>query len=184
MDEKHMQHGRDWSGEDVAGWLASEKLDGVRAYWDGEVMWGRSGRIIPVPAGLARQLPPCPLDGELWAGRGGRGPVLSALRGRWSPAVRFMVFDRPGLDLPWAGRLAAARAALRGDFASVVEATPVTSSSHLRALYLHVRSLGGEGLMLMHPGVSHYHRFRVGHLLKLKRDPAPFWRRLLGALAA
>ena len=36
-------------GRSVAGWLASEKLNGCRAYWDGRQFWTRGGH--PVGAG-------------------------------------------------------------------------------------------------------------------------------------
>lgn len=184
MDETHMQHGIDWHGHDVAGWLASEKLDGVRAYWDGDTLWSRSGRPIPLPSHLRRQLPSCPLDGEIWAGYGRRGPALAAARGNWAPGVRFMVFDRPGLDLPWADRLAVAASLLRGDFCRAVDHVRVRDIVHLRELFAAIRARGGEGLMLMSPRITHYHRFRVGHLLKVKRFPGPWWAGFWNRLAA
>ena len=35
---------------EVAGYLVSEKLDGVRARWDGRALWTRSGHRIHAPA--------------------------------------------------------------------------------------------------------------------------------------
>jgi len=35
---------------DLAGWWMSEKLDGVRAYWDGENFFSRLGNRFHVPA--------------------------------------------------------------------------------------------------------------------------------------
>ena len=55
---------------DVSRYLVSEKLDGVRAVWDGEVLRFRSGRTINAPAWFVAALPKQPLDGELWIGRG------------------------------------------------------------------------------------------------------------------
>ena len=46
-----MMHGRDWHGEDLAGWYLSEKLHGCRAYWDGAVLWSRGDLAIGIPAG-------------------------------------------------------------------------------------------------------------------------------------
>jgi DNA ligase 1 len=175
-----MQHGRDWHGEDVTGWWASEKLHGVRAYWDGDTLWTRSGRAIRLPAALAGQLPTLALDGEIWAGYGEQAHERARAainRGDWQPGVRFMVFDRPGHDGTWIERLHAAAARLSGDFAQVVHAVRVQNIGHLRQLYLEVKARGGEGLMLMHPEPAHYHRCRVPWLLKLKRDPLPWWRR-------
>ena len=39
----------EYKGQNVGGWLASEKLDGVRAYWDGRNLLSRNGKILAVP---------------------------------------------------------------------------------------------------------------------------------------
>ena len=41
---------------DVASYLVSEKLDGVRARWDGRALWTRSGNRIDVPETLHPRL--------------------------------------------------------------------------------------------------------------------------------
>ena len=35
--------GRDWNDEDPTGWFMTEKLDGVRAYWDGTQFLSKRG---------------------------------------------------------------------------------------------------------------------------------------------
>jgi hypothetical protein len=51
---------------DVLCRLLSEKLDGVRAFWNGKHLFSRMGRIIPAPESITSSLPPVSLDGELW----------------------------------------------------------------------------------------------------------------------
>ena len=46
-------------------WM-TEKYDGIRAYWDGEQMYTRTGRLIRIPNLFSSQLPNFPLDGEIW----------------------------------------------------------------------------------------------------------------------
>lgn len=46
-------------------WM-SEKFDGVRAYWDGQKMYSKQGKILAIPQFFADYLPRVPLDGELW----------------------------------------------------------------------------------------------------------------------
>jgi DNA ligase-1 len=59
-----------WDGvEDPVGWWMSEKLDGVRAYWDGNALTSRLGNPFQVPEWFLAGLPSTPLDGELWADR-------------------------------------------------------------------------------------------------------------------
>lgn len=82
----------------IAGWFLSEKLDGMRAYWDGGIsrgipakqipyanrvkdhrlrvepiatgLWSRTGKVIHAPDWWLNYLPDIPLDGELWVTRG------------------------------------------------------------------------------------------------------------------
>ena len=58
------------AGVDLSRYWVSEKLDGVRAYWDGESLTSRGGRPILPPAWFTARFPRQPLDGELWMGRG------------------------------------------------------------------------------------------------------------------
>lgn len=54
---------------DPSGWLMSEKMDGVRCYWNGTTMYTRTGKILFAPESWKSQLPKIALDGELWSGR-------------------------------------------------------------------------------------------------------------------
>ena len=60
----------EYKGQSVGGWLASEKLDGVRAYWDGRNLLSRNGKILAAPGGWSAHFPPFALDGELYTARG------------------------------------------------------------------------------------------------------------------
>ena len=46
-----------WEDSDATGWWISEKLDGVRAYWDGTHFLSRLGNIFPAPAWFTQALP-------------------------------------------------------------------------------------------------------------------------------
>eukprot|EP01126_Amoeba_proteus_P062279 TRINITY_DN8440_c0_g1_i18.p1 TRINITY_DN8440_c0_g1~~TRINITY_DN8440_c0_g1_i18.p1 ORF type:complete len:473 (-),score=86.32 TRINITY_DN8440_c0_g1_i18:2687-4105(-) len=64
-----MMNGREWHKEDQdpTDWIISEKLDGMRAYWDGSRLYSKQGLIFPVPKGFTQYLPQnVALDGELW----------------------------------------------------------------------------------------------------------------------
>lgn len=166
-----MQHGRPWRGENVAGWYASEKLDGCRGYWDGERMFARSGRVIPVPDAWRVKLPAMHLDGEIWAGRGKwEVTVAAVVRRQWVPDVGFFVFDAPQVDAPWPQRIAAAKKKLRCAFAAVVPYQEIRDIAHAAALFRKIRLGGGEGLMLWHPE-RRYSATRSGNILKLKECP-------------
>lgn len=54
----------------ISGWLMSEKLDGVRAYWDGKELLTRGGHKLIAPGWFLKGFPPFEIDGELWSKRG------------------------------------------------------------------------------------------------------------------
>jgi len=48
----------------------SEKMDGVRCYWNGKWMYTRNGNTIYAPKEWLAKLPKnVAIDGELWSGR-------------------------------------------------------------------------------------------------------------------
>lgn len=160
---------------DPAGFLVSEKLDGVRAFWDGDVLRFRGGGVIAAPAWFLARLPRVALDGELWLGRG-RFEELSALVRRQQPRdagwqdVRYMVFELPGAG----GGFAARHARLQGLIdpllwpqLAAVEQLVVPSTAALNARFQAVLKAGGEGLML-HRADAPYVTGRNDMLLKLK----------------
>ena len=51
---------------DVALYLVSEKLDGVRAFWDGQALRTRNGHTIQVPSWFVARFPAQPLDGGVF----------------------------------------------------------------------------------------------------------------------
>lgn len=167
---------RDHSDEVVvADHLISEKLDGVRALWDGRTLRFRSGDAIAAPACFLARLPPQPLDGELWLGRG-RFEALAAVVRRaqaddtaWR-AVRYMVFELPGAPGPFeqrARRLRAIVAAARWPALEAVEQRRLPDRAALMRQLEAVVRAGGEGLML-HRADAPYVVGRSEVLRKLK----------------
>ncbi|HLY11474.1 MAG TPA: DNA ligase [Planctomycetota bacterium] len=159
--------------QDLTGWWMSEKLDGVRAYWDGKNFISRLGNLYHAPDWFLEKLPPTPLDGELWTGRKLFQRTVSIVRRQdknelWKE-VRFLVFDAPALDAPFEERLDHCRKALDGrpPYAQVHDHQVCKGLDVLRAELARVESLGGEGLMLRMPA-SKYVQGRSSTLLKVK----------------
>ena len=97
------------TGIDPAGYLVSEKYDGVRAVWDGRTLRFRSGLPIAAPAEFVARLPAVPLDGELWLDRGRFEALSGLVRRQRSDAaawrqLRYMVFELPGASGSFAAR--------------------------------------------------------------------------------
>ena len=78
--EKKVMLAHPWKEDkqDPTGYLMSEKLDGMRAVWDGSAMYTRSGGVIHAPSDFVSALPQAfSLDGELFLGRGNFNQVMS-----------------------------------------------------------------------------------------------------------
>lgn len=159
------------------GFLVSEKLDGVRAVWDGERLRFRSGREISAPEWFVQGLPRHPLDGELWLGRG-QFDRLSGVVRQHSPdalwrEVRFMVFDAPGqpgaFEARWQALQAVIEAARQPWLARVAQTRVATAQALRQWLETLVRE-GGEGLVL-HRGDALWRSGRSDALFKFKPEP-------------
>lgn len=160
---------------DLADYWVSEKLDGVRGYWDGEKLLTRSGNIVPAPAWFTAGWPEVPLDGELWAGRGRFAFASATVRTQTADndawrQMQFMVFDLPAHGGPFTDRLAALNALLEPapvPWLRAVRQFRVRDAEALHATLKEVVEAGGEGLML-HRGTSVYRAGESDDLLKYK----------------
>jgi DNA ligase-1 len=168
MDERDMMHGKDWRGENVAGWLIAEKFNGCRAYWDGERLWTRNGNVVRIPIEWGSRLPAVPLDCEIWAGRGGfQVARLATQYGRFTPAVRLIAFDA-NVEGDFIERQEIVRRAVAGlHFAAAVEHRPCRSTAKALQAMRAVQKNGGEGVVARDPA-NRYQPGRTREILKLK----------------
>lgn len=162
-------------GIDPAPYWVSEKLDGVRAVWDGKVLRFRSGRRIAAPDWFVAALPAQALDGELWLGRGRFAEVSGRVRkaepvdAEWR-AVRYLIFELPGAPGDFSERVMAMRALVAAadvPWLGAVAQTRLPDRAALAARLAEVLAVGGEGLML-HRADAPYLTGRRDVLLKLK----------------
>ncbi|MFT3848122.1 MAG: DNA ligase [Propionivibrio sp.] len=160
---------------DVSLFLVSEKLDGVRAYWDGNALRTRNGNEINAPAWFVEGFPTRALDGELWIGPG-KFDALSGTVRRQIPddaewrQVRYLVFELP--DAPGTFRerhavLKHAVAQANVPWLQVVEQWEIANRKVLDLKLAEILKLGGEGLML-HRADATYTTGRSDVLLKMK----------------
>jgi DNA ligase-1 len=162
------------TAQDLAGWWMSEKLDGVRAYWDGKQFVSRQGNLYHAPDWFVEGLPAVPLDGELWVARKSFQRTVGIVRRQDKPdtwkEVRFVVFDAPAATGPFEDRMKFLQDGIRGwkvTFAALHEHALCKGIDHLREELKRVEQLGGEGLMLRQPR-SNYEAGRSATLLKVK----------------
>ena len=82
----------------LQGYLVSEKLDGVRAIWNGKNLITRNGIIIAAPPCFTQFFPPFKLDGELWTTRNDFANIVRIVKQKnpsceiWKD-MKYYVFD-------------------------------------------------------------------------------------------
>ena len=162
---------------DVRDYLVSEKLDGVRAYWDGKQLRFRSGRPVNAPPWFVAGLPAIALDGELWLGRDSFDELSGVVRrepsddAQWH-RVHYMIFDSPQAPGSFAERLSMLSRKLSessavGSWVQLIEQVSVADNAALHRKMREVIAGKGEGLML-HRADAAYRAGRNDDLLKLK----------------
>jgi len=177
MNESQMTLAVDMHGcHSVDGWLASEKLNGCRSYWDGVQFWTRGGKVIKAPKWFTKSLPQMHLDGEIHAGRGvGFGNENSAYKvamtavrrgGEWfnecdEEPIRFTAFDAPQVAGNWLDRLTAIPAGMR------IEHVRIADIHHFVSYLTNLRKLGAEGAMFRNP-TTYYETGCTENLLRWK----------------
>jgi DNA ligase 1 len=160
---------------DPSPYLISEKLDGVRAVWDGSVLRFRSGRTIAAPKWFIDKLPTTPLDGELWLGRGSFDAVSAIVRkaqpvdADWQ-RVQYHVFELPSGGGTFEQRYAQLQSVVtKVAWPALVALTQfrLPDAATLQAKLKAIVQAGGEGLML-HLASASVTTGRSEVLLKLK----------------
>jgi DNA ligase 1 len=161
-------------GQSIAGWYMSEKLDGVRAYWNGHELLSRKGNRFAAPAWFTQDFPPFELDGELWIGRGHFEEVMS-IASRAEPhnawaQLSYQIFEVPNATGNLNARLQRLRDYLEVRPVERIHIIPqvlCTGKSHLNAMLAEVEAAGGEGLVLRNPATP-YETGRSDNALKVK----------------
>jgi DNA ligase 1 len=159
----------------VAQYWVSEKLDGVRAIWDGRQLRFRSGLPIQAPGWFTQGFTLQAMDGELWLSRGQFDRLSGIVRqaqpddAAWRE-VKYMLFDLPGAPGTFTERIAAMQAltaTLGQAHLQVLKQERMDSTKALQTRLDEVVQQGGEGLML-HRADALYRVGRTGDLLKYK----------------
>lgn len=161
---------------EVSQYWVSEKLDGVRAYWDGQWLISRQGNRFHAPAWFLRGFPDQPLDGELWIGRNSFQLLMSIIKNPGGDTsgwrrVRYCVFDLPRHAGTFTQRLSALQALISDSdntHLRLVRQYRVRDAAALMQTLDAVIAAGGEGLMLRAADAG-YLAGRSDTLLKLKR---------------
>lgn len=179
-------------------YVMSEKLDGVRALWNGKQLITRNGRVINAPACFTKDFPPFMLDGELWIGRGEFEKILALVQkdcthcpchspstdkhqSLWDK-VGYYVFDVPACGLESSQkapkpctlfeRLSVLESYLSSKAGKATRITPIKHQpiTSEKELFAHLRDLSKQGAegLVLRKINAPYEQTRSTNALKLK----------------
>ena len=160
----------------IENYLVSEKLDGVRAYWNGKNLMSRRGNIFYAPKWFTKDFPEQALDGELWIKRNSFEQVLSTVR-KHTPIdkewrqIHYMLFELPDATGIFSERVTAMEALITSldiPHLKVIKQYRLQDHKTLMLKLDEVTEQGAEGLML-HRANALYHSGRSEDLLKVKK---------------
>ncbi len=148
----------------------SEKLDGIRAYWDGEKLLSRGGKIIHAPVWFTKEYPPFAIDGELWSKRNDFDHISSIVRDKvpsneWH-LITHNIFEVPNSTGNLKQRLSHVKRYV-GKYIKIVKQIEVHNKRELKNFLLEVESKGGEGVVVRDPNVGYIAK-RTSKALKVK----------------
>lgn len=178
-DPPKLNHGLPYVRKDIiiiSDYLASEKLDGVRAYWDGSQLLSKSGNKIHCPKWFSETLPNIKLDGELWIERNNFEQVVSIVRKNipkeeeWRK-IKYMLFELPGAKGTFENRYERIKtivAQTNLPYLQVIKQQRLQNVEELDTMLETIIEKGGEGVML-HLASSKYRPGRTNHILKVKK---------------
>lgn len=175
-EDLHLQKAGSYTGqEEIKGWVMSEKLDGIRGYWDGSRLLTRKGLPLHPPPWFIKNFPAFELDGELWSKQGEfefiQSVVLDAEPGPGWEEIHYHVFEVPNQQGTFSHRLDRAKKWFKSHpspHVRVIRQILIQDRSDLDRFFLEVTSRGGEGVIVKDPDMS-YHTGRSAHVLKVKK---------------
>lgn len=165
----------EYKDQNVSGWLLSEKLDGIRAYWDGKNLLSRGGKILHTTSDFTECFPPFALDGELYTKHNDFENIQSIVtdllpdKDGWSK-IKFHVFDLPNASGGLLERLNVLSKFLEISpckSIKVIKQTPISDINEANIILNKILKDGGEGIVLRNPSTP-YEGTRSKNAIKLK----------------
>ncbi|SMN17103.1 DNA ligase (ATP) [uncultured Candidatus Thioglobus sp.] len=159
----------------IVGWVMSEKLDGIRGFWNGEQLISRGGNPIHAPIWFTQNYPPFAIDGELWTKRGDFENISSIVRSkdsgdRWHK-ITHQIFEVPNQSGGLLERLAILKAYLAKNPNTPISIIPqikIDVKKQLSNFLEEVVSDKGEGVVVRNPDTA-YQTGRLSSALKVKK---------------
>jgi DNA ligase 1 len=160
----------------ITNWFMSEKLDGIRGYWDGKHLLTRKGKPIYAPKWFLANFPLFELDGELWSTRNDfefiQSTVLTKKPSLAWKKITYNIFEIPNAKGDFKARLLKARnwfLKYQNKYVSIIPQIVCRNQEHLQRFIKEIEAKGGEGVIVKDPTLD-YHTGRSPHILKIKKS--------------
>lgn len=164
-----------YDDQNISNWLMSEKLDGIRGYWDGKNLYTKNGNIIHTPKSFTKNFPPFALDGELWSKRDDfefiQATVLDTIPSQNWNQITYNIFEVPNSDGDFTTRLSKAKEWFQNHpnhQVKFIEQIKCQDEDHLMNFLDTIVIYKGEGVIVKDP-TKLYHTGRSEHILKVKK---------------
>ena len=159
-----------YKDQNITGWVMSEKLDGVRAYWNGKELLSRGGKHIYAPTYFTKDFPPFEIDGELWSKRGEFAKISSIVRDKipskeWKK-ITYNIFEVPHAKGGLLKRLERVKP-YESSVLHIIPQKKFFSKEEMFHFLAYVESQGGEGVVVRDP-TAPYIAKRTTKALKVK----------------
>ena len=159
-----------YKDQNISGWVMSEKLDGIRAYWDGTNLISRGGKIIYAPDWFTKEYPPFAIDGELWSKRGDFENISSIVRDKvpsdkWHE-IKHYIFEVPHAKGNLFERLDKVKP-YSGKNIQIIKQIPIKDTLHVKQFLKEIETKGGEGVVVRDPKAPYIAK-RTNKALKVK----------------
>ena len=159
-----------YKDQNITGWVMSEKLDGIRAYWDGKRLLSRGGKVIHAPTWFTQGYPPFPIDGELWTKRADFEQILSIVRDRtpstdWKSIAHY-IFEVPHAQGGLLKRLKKVKP-YEGNIIKIIPQIKIQDQHHFKQFLTAIEKNGGEGVVVRDPNAPYIDK-RTNKALKVK----------------
>ena len=162
--------------ENIKDWLMSEKLDGIRGYWNGKVLLTRQGKEIFAPNWFLKNFPDFELDGELWTKRDDfeniQNIVMDKEPSKHWKEITYNIFEVPNAKGDFLQRLQKAKKWFEkypNTQVKIIKQIKIEEKEHLNLFLEEIISKKGEGVIVKNPK-ENFHVGRSSHILKVKKS--------------
>ena len=161
--------------QNITNWLMSEKLDGIRAYWNGKNLLSKNGNIINAPSWFIKDFPKFQLDGELWTKRDDfeniQSIVLDKIPSKYWNEITYNIFEVPkekGNFLKRLEKIKKFQEKHHNKYIKIIKQIRCKNKEHLEEYLNKLVEKKAEGLIIKNPDLE-YFIGRSPNILKVKK---------------